>query len=99
VIQWAAQDEHLAEKPILLSYAASRQGPWQQIAGAMDNTRSLTWTVGSEVPSKFYIRLEVRDTAGNMQRVETPQPIFIDFSKPSARIVDVEAGGPSTSPQ
>ncbi len=93
LIPWRFSDDYPAEKPISLSYSATGQGGWQQITGWQENTGSYVWTVGPNVPSRFYLRLEGRDAAGNSQIVETPQPVLIDLSRPTARIIDVETSG------
>ena len=62
------------------------------IAGNVPDSGSFVWTVGSSVPSKFYLRLEIRDAAGNVGRVETPQPTLIDLSRPTAKFMEIEVG-------
>lgn len=90
-IRWEAEDEMLGEQPIAISYASNPQGPWQSITGWMENSGSYLWTVGSGVPSKIYLQITARDAAGNISQSVTPQPIVVDMSRPSARIVDVES--------
>lgn len=89
-IQWKVSEARPSDKPISLYYAASPQGPWEPISGWRPDTGSFTWTAGPGVPSQFYIRVVARDAAGNIATAETPQPILVDLSRPSARIVDVE---------
>jgi hypothetical protein len=91
LIRWTANDDYPAEQPIHLSYAMDSQGPWEPICDWQPNSGNYIWTVPPGLPAKLYIRLTARDSAGNVSRVETPQPVLIDMSKPSARIVDVEA--------
>lgn len=90
-IRWSASDDHLADRPIALSYAADPEGPWEPISGWQPNTGSYAWTIAHGMPNAVYIRLTARDGAGNVTRVETSQPVVIDLAKPSARIVDIEA--------
>lgn len=92
LIRWRTREEHPAEKPVFLYYSLSRQGPWQPIALGMDDAGQFAWSVGPGVPSKFFLRLEIRDAAGNLARVETPEPLMVDLSRPTADIVDIEAG-------
>jgi len=91
LIRWNASDQHLADSPVSLSYATETVGPWKPISGWLANTGSFSWTIGPGVPPRMYIRLAVRDAAGNVTRVESSQPVVVDLSKPTARIVDVEA--------
>lgn len=92
LIRWRTHEEHPAEKPVFLYYAISRQGPWQPIALGMDDIGQFAWSVSPNVPTKFFLRLEIRDSAGNVARVETPDPLMVDLSRPTADIVDIEAG-------
>ena len=90
LVRWMVQDENLAERPISLWYGASPTGPWQPIAGGLDNTGSHVWTMAAGIAPRIFFRIEARDTAGNVQRLDTTEPLLIDLSKPSARILDVE---------
>ncbi|MDB5341134.1 MAG: hypothetical protein JWN70_6753 [Planctomycetaceae bacterium] len=90
LIRWMVQDENLAERPISLWYGASPNGPWQPISGGLDNTGSHVWTMAAGIAPRIYFRIEARDNAGNVQRLDTTEPLLIDLSKPSARILDVE---------
>lgn len=90
LIRWMAQDENLAERPISLSYGNSPNGPWQPIAGGLDNSGSYVWTMAPGLAPRLYFRIEARDIAGNVQRIDTNEPLLIDLSKPTARILDVE---------
>ncbi len=93
-ISWRVTDDNPSDKPISLSYAANPNGPWEPICGWQQDTGSYAWQVGAGVPSRLYVRLVVRDAAGNHSFVDTPQPVLVDLSKPTARIVDVESNGP-----
>ncbi|MEX0724961.1 MAG: hypothetical protein WD065_01745 [Planctomycetaceae bacterium] len=97
-IRWQAEDDMLGEKPIAISYASNPQGPWESITGWMENSGSHTWTVGAGVPAKIYLQITARDAAGNINQTVTPQPIVVDMSRPSARIVDVESLDDAGSP-
>ena len=99
LIQWRYQDSHPHERPIQALYAASPQGPWQSIAGWIENTGKHVWIVGPEVPSKFYLRVEARDAAGNHQLLELPQPVLIDLQRPTARIIDIETSDSAPLPR
>jgi hypothetical protein len=96
LIAWRANDEHFGDKPVTLSYAALKNGPWLPIVGPIENSGSYVWALGQGVPSKVYVRIEVRDLAGNTERAETAEPVFIDLARPTAQIVDIE---PNVAPQ
>lgn len=93
-IQWTVKDERLPQEPILLSHAASPAGPWQPITGWIENTGRYRWKVDQSWTHPVYLRLEARDSAGNLTRVDTKSPLVLDLSRPSARITDVEADDP-----
>ncbi len=93
-ISWRIADDTPSDKPISLAYSATPNGPWEPICGWQSDTGSYTWSVGQGVPSRLYVRLVARDAAGNHSFVDTPQPLLVDLSKPTARIVDVESNGP-----
>lgn len=90
-ITWDVQDRKLAERPVSLSYSANPDGPWEPIAEWMPNTGQYIWSINAGIPPRLYIRLIARDAAGNMAKVDTPQPVLVDLAKPTARIVDVES--------
>lgn len=90
LLRWMAQDENLAERPISLWYRSEPNGAWQPLAGGLENTGSYVWTMAPGLGSRLYFRVEARDIAGNSQRVDTTDPLLIDMSKPTARILDVE---------
>jgi hypothetical protein len=93
-ISWRIADDNPSDKPISLAYSANPNGPWEPICGWQPDTGSYAWTVGQGVPTRLYVRLVARDAAGNHSFVDTPQPLLVDLSKPTARIVDVESNGP-----
>jgi hypothetical protein len=92
VIRWKMTEDHPADKPISIYYAASANGPWEPITGWKEDLNgAFEWVVGPGVPNQFYIRVMGRDVAGNVGKVDTTAPIIVDMTRPSARIVDVEA--------
>jgi hypothetical protein len=91
LIRWTVDDDYLVDRPIALAYATHLGGPWEPISGWQPNTGSYLWTFGPGVPTKLYLRVTARDLAGNISRAESPRPVVIDLSKPSARIVNVKS--------
>lgn len=90
-IRWSIEEANPSPKPVALSYAEDPRGPWEPITGWTTDNGQHVWTVGPAVPSRFYVRLTARDSAGNVTRIETEQPVLVDLKKPSARIVDVQS--------
>ncbi len=91
LISWKCGDANLPEKPISLFYSATGQAPWLPISGPIENSGSHVWNIAAGVPVKFFLRVEARDLAGHVQTLDSPQPIVIDLSRPTAKIIDVES--------
>lgn len=91
LIRWQARDREFGENPIALYYATQATGPWELIEGWRPNTESYLWKFPSQVAQKFYIRIDVRDVAGNVTRIDGTESFTIDRSRPKARITDVES--------
>lgn len=89
-IRWRTQDIHPSDKPISLYYSANPNGPWEPISTWRQDTGSFSWGVGPGVPAQIYIRVMSRDSAGNVAKVDSTQPLLVDLTRPSARIIDVE---------
>jgi len=95
VISWTAQDEDLAERPAALYYSAAATGPWEPIQSWQPNSGRFVWNVPAKMDQPFYVRLDVRDNAGNVTRAYSEQPFLVDRAQPRARITEVE---PLTNP-
>jgi hypothetical protein len=91
LLRWTANDANLASAPVLLEYAAEQTGPWQKIGDWQANSGRFIWTLERGLPGKVYLRVTVKDEAGNVTQVPSAEPLLIDFVRPTARIVDVEA--------
>ncbi|MFH1304670.1 MAG: hypothetical protein ABIK07_26760, partial [Planctomycetota bacterium] len=94
-ISWAMSDQNPAEKPIAINFSTQPTGPWEPIVDWQENIGRFTWSVGPGNPSKFYLQVVARDAAGNISQEVTTEPIILDLTKPSGRIVDVEVMGKS----
>jgi hypothetical protein len=57
----------------------------------MSDSGEHVWNAGPNAPTRLYFRVTARDAAGNLNRSQTTEPVIVDLSKPSARIVDVES--------
>lgn len=85
-IQWQASDAWLLARPITLSYASEPQGPWTTLAGGLANTGQYFWRVEPSVPRRVYLKLEVRDAAGNLTEHKLAEPIELEGLAPQGRI-------------
>ncbi len=90
-IRWEASDLHLAERPISLSFAKQPAGPWTSIVSGLKNTGEYAWKYDNHSPALVYLRLEVRDEAGNVTTIDRPEPVALDQAKPSASFINVRA--------
>jgi hypothetical protein len=85
-ITWNATDKNLASTPISLQWAERRDGEWHEIATNQPNTGRYTWFLPTNLPVRVFMRLIVRDTAGNVSIAETTEPVLVDLSEPEGRI-------------
>lgn len=85
-IQWTASDEWLSGRPISLSYATAPEGPWTAIATGLANTGQFFWRVEPSVPRKVFLKLEVRDDAGNTTEDRTTEPLELEGLIPRGKI-------------
>lgn len=91
MITWKVSDKNLAQHPISLAYAERAEGPWMPIASNLDNTGSYLWHLSAQLPSRYLIRVEATDLAGNVGAACSREPIVMDLSQPSVCILSVEA--------
>ena len=77
----------LGPAPIDLYYASDADGPWQPIAKGLRNDGTYRWLVPPIAGSEFFVRLEVKDQAGNVARCQTPQAVVMETTQPRARVL------------
>jgi RNA polymerase sigma factor (sigma-70 family) len=83
LLTWKAEDRNLAAKPVSLEWSATEDGAWTLIGEArLPNTGKWTWVVPENAPAKVYLRLTVRDAAGNTAVAKTDKPVLIDLFVP-----------------
>ncbi len=88
-IRWQAGDDNLDARPIGLFYSSFPNGPWSTVAAGLENTGSYVWRIERHVPGRFYLRLEARDTAGNVATYQTPEPLALDRPQPTGTLRNV----------
>jgi hypothetical protein len=89
MLTWVAKDKNLSATPITLEWAERTDGPWQQIAADVPNNGQHAWQLPSGMPVSVYLRLRVRDLAGNEGVAVTPEPQLVDLTEPEGRLVNV----------
>lgn len=95
ILRWTATDRNLTANPVTLQSARQQGGPWENIGPAeLPNTGQFVWQVPpTGIPPRVYLRLTVRDTAGNNGVAETTEPVLVDLTEPEVRLIGV-AGSP-----
>jgi hypothetical protein len=81
LLRWRADDNNLEPRPISLFYSSRPAGPWSAVATSLENTGEYAWRVERHVPGRFYLRLEARDTAGNIAAFQTRDAV--EFAVPT----------------
>jgi len=91
---WKADDRNLDTNPISLEWARGATGPWEFIGDPqLPNTGRYTWKVPPNIPPKVFLKLTVRDKAGNVAVAQTGDAVVIDMSVPEVTgSVTVTAG-------
>jgi hypothetical protein len=91
VITWRGVEANPGPTPILLEWAEQESGEWHMIGpGELPNSGSFTWSVPSNVPPRVYLRVTMRDLAGNVAVAQTSEPQDLDLRPPKIESVDVE---------
>jgi len=90
VVSWDAQDKNLSPNPVTLEWAERQGGPWQPIGVDLPNTGRHTWKLPPNLPYHVFMRLMVRDAAGNVSLAETDRPVLVDLSEPEAVITTIK---------
>jgi hypothetical protein len=88
-LQWKATDKNLSPRPITLKWAETPGGDWHDIASDLPNTGRYEWVMPSNLPFRIYLRLEVRDLAGNVGIAETDQPVLVDLVEPDGGLIGI----------
>ncbi|MCS7047207.1 MAG: hypothetical protein NZO58_12690, partial [Gemmataceae bacterium] len=95
-IAWTARDKNLVADATELQFAVRRDGPWQTIARNLKNEGIYRWVPPMDIGPHAYLRISVRDQAGNVATAETVQPVALDdYSRPRGRVVGVTTTPPS----
>lgn len=93
IIEWRANDEHLADRPIDLFYSNRETGPWIPVATNLPNSGRHTWRLQRHLPRRMHLRLEARDNAGNTAATTTPEALEIEVPVASGSLQGVRPAG------
>ncbi len=85
---WKAKDKNLAPAPITLKWTDKPGGEWRNIAENIPNTGKYAWTMPEGLPYQVYLRMEIRDLAGNVGEAVSEEPVVIDLQEPVVKVGD-----------
>jgi len=74
-VRWEASDARLSMQPITLSIRDPQQSLWTVAAKDVWNTGVHSLRIDPNWPAAVLVRMEVRDEAGNVETVETSEPV------------------------
>lgn len=86
VIEYTAQDEFLADRPIAFAYSTSPDGPWTLIQAEIPNTGRYLWAGNANMPRRVYLKIEAYDKAGNVYVDRMELPVDLEGLAPRGRI-------------
>jgi hypothetical protein len=93
ILRWRANDNNLEPRPIAVFYSSRPSGPWSAVATNLENTGEYAWRVERYVPGRFYLRIEARDTAGNLAAFQTREPVEFTTANLTGRLRSVGTPG------
>lgn len=91
-IRWQAEDANLGARPVTLSIGDRPDGRFTPIATNLPNTGQYYWEYDPRSPRQIYLRLEVRDDAGNVAIDQLTQPIKVEGLEPKGQIRGFKPG-------
>jgi hypothetical protein len=91
ILTWKANDRNLTSQPVILEWSENRDGPWQNIAGMdLPNTGRYLWQVPAMAPPAVFLRLSVKDMAGNIAVAQTQDPLLVDLNVPEFQVIGIQ---------
>lgn len=96
-LRWRVQDNNLEPRPISLYFSSRPTGPWSAIATNLEDTGQYAWRVERYVPTRIYLRIEARDTAGNLAAFQTREPVEFSASAVKAQLRGTQSAGSSAT--
>jgi hypothetical protein len=85
-IRWEATDANLTSRPVTLTICDRPDGAFTPIAAGLPNSGQYYWEFDPRSPRNIFLRLEVRDEAGNVAIDQLTEPIRIEGLQPKGRI-------------
>lgn len=92
ILTWKATDRNLSANPITLEWSEKRDGPWNLIGpGDLPNTGKYSWALQPNMPASVYLKLMVKDSAGNVAVAQTQEPLLIDLNIPEVNVLGISS--------
>lgn len=91
-IRWEATDSNLSSRPITILMGDRPEGPFATLAAGLPNSGQYLWEFDPRSPRSIYLRLEVRDDAGNVTVDQLRDPIQVEGLAPKGRILNLTPG-------
>lgn len=89
-LHYTASDAHLCSKPVTVSMATTKDGPWTPVVSGLENAGKYVWRMPKDLPYQFYVRVEACDRAGNVGSDAPIEPIKVDMTRPRGTILGVD---------
>jgi hypothetical protein len=96
VLSWEATDRNLTQSPISLQWSADRND-WKPICTDIANGTPMgryTWKLPTDIPVQVYLKLIVKDTAGNVSEATTQEPVTVDLIEPEGVLIGIARPSP-----
>ena len=90
IIRWKADDRNLGRRPITLHFSDSPSGPWDVLSAGLANTGQYDWRIVPSLPKLVYLRLEVKDRAGNSHYDQLDRPVDLSTLSPRGTLKGFE---------
>lgn len=87
VLHWSARDKNLGPNPVSLWWSEDGK-EWKEIGLDLPHSGATgrhVWRVPQNVPPRVYLKLVVKDRAGNPSEAITPEPVTVDLSEPEVK--------------
>lgn len=91
-IRWEANDKNMPANAISIYYGRTPQGPWSEVAKAVENTGEYVWNFSQAgVAGNVYFRVEAVDEAKNTAVSMSPMVVSLDPQSAKARVLQVQS--------
>ncbi|MFW6124936.1 MAG: hypothetical protein ACOC46_02205 [Pirellulales bacterium] len=91
VVAWRGEEDDFPPHPARLLVSRGPRGPWTSLAEELPASGRYALPlerIGAD--RAVYVRIEMRDTAGNLGAAQTPQPVVLHRGPPRMEVRDLE---------